>query len=414
MPEVAAATRTSFFSPARCIVGWSHARLNRRFALFRHLCAANFTDLIFIFYFSSGLLFVQLVYWFIFYFSLGRTKGDKREASVGLPGIPISIIVCGHDEEPNLRELIPLLQSQSHPEFEIIIVDDRSNDGTYDLLLDETKKDPRLKMVHITHKPEHINGKKYAITLGIKASKYETVLFTDADCRPASPEWATQMADAFTDHTDFVLGYSAYLSRPGLLNAFIRFETIVTAIQYLSFALIGRPYMGVGRNLAYKKKMFLDSKGFNGYISLAGGDDDLFVNHHATAQNTSIALDRKSLVYSVPKTTRKDFMQQKLRHLAVGKYYSFKSKLLVAPFGLSWVLFWPSVSALFFLNLWQFGVGTVLLKWIVEVIVVARFSRKAGEKFSVWWIPILDFIFCFYYLVTGFRALVTKRIKWKT
>src|SRR5690606_12086614 len=106
-------------------------------------------------------------------------------------------------------------------------------------------------------------GKKYAITLGIKAAKYDWILLTDADCRPNTNQWINAISSRFVGDKDFVLAYSAYEQRAGFLNLFIRFETLFTAIQYIAYALAGNPYMGVGRNLAYRKAVFLENKGFN-------------------------------------------------------------------------------------------------------------------------------------------------------
>jgi glycosyltransferase involved in cell wall biosynthesis len=360
-------------------------------------------------WFSAAIVLIQLSYWILFYFGISRNVRPGQAMN-----IPASVIVCAHDEEQNLRELLPLLLNQNHPEFEIIVVDDRSNDGTYDFLLEETQKDLRLKMVHVNHKPEHVNGKKYALTLGIKAAKFDWVLLTDADCRPASAEWIRQMAGGFTEQSSLVLGYSPYKAKPGLLNLLIRFETIITAIQYFSFASIGLPYMGVGRNLAYRKKLFLDNKGFNNHMAVTGGDDDLFVNQHATNKNIFVVLHEKALMVSAPKTNWKDFQQQKVRHLSVGKHYSLQSKILLAPFGISSILFWPFVFISIFSPFWFLAIGVVLIRWMVQMATLWQLLNKTREKFNTLSVPLLDFIFCFYYLVTGFKALVTKRIKWKT
>jgi cellulose synthase/poly-beta-1,6-N-acetylglucosamine synthase-like glycosyltransferase len=327
--------------------------------------------------------------------------------------VPVSVIICAHDEEQNLKELVPMLLAQNHPEFELIVVNDRSNDGTYDWLLEETKKHARLKMVHVNFKPEHVNGKKFALTLGIKAARYDWVLLTDADCRPASNEWIHQMAGTFTEKNSLVLGYSPYSIKPGLLNAFIRFETHLTAIQYFSFAQIGFPYMGVGRNMAYRKNLFLNNKGFNKHLGVTGGDDDLFVNALALKEGVTMMISPATIMISKPKTTWQEFWQQKIRHLAVGKFYSAKSKFMLAPFTLSWALFWPVTFSLM-VSQFYITLAAVLVRWLLELIVMIRFVDKTGEKLEAWKLPFLDFIFGFYYLVAGFKALFTKRVKWKT
>src|SRR5205809_1099854 len=148
-----------------------------------------------------------------------------------------------------------------------------------------------------------INGKKYPLSIGIKEANHEVMLLTDADCVPASEHWIQKMQEAYHDGVEIVLGYGAYHKRPGLLNKLIRFETIHSAIQYLSYALAGTPYMGVGRNLSYKKDLFLRNKGFSSINHVPSGDDDLFINKVATKKNTKIIIDPESITRSIPKTS---------------------------------------------------------------------------------------------------------------
>lgn len=355
------------------------------------------------------LLGIQIVYLSIFLFAFSR----KVNTVIQKPN-PVSVIVCAHDEEQNLRELVPMLLAQDHPEFEIIIVEDRSNDGTYDYLLQATQENSRLKMVRVVEKPEYINGKKFGITLGIRAAKYDWLLFTDADCRPDGNQWITRMTERYDEQTQFVLGFSPYRKTDGLLNAFIRFESLLTAIQYMGMAMLGRPYMGVGRNLAYTKSLFLKSKGFNNYLGVMGGDDDLFVNLHATKQNTQVAVGQDATTVSKPKNSWSEFMDQKLRHLFAGKRYKFSDKIILGLFMVSWLFTWfLVVPAIFFTHPFWLLMSFFLLRWLMLMVLFQKASQRLGGKFEVWKTPILDFIFPFYYLVTGLRALVAKRIRWK-
>ncbi len=362
-----------------------------------------------VFGFCVAVLAVQLLYLIIFLVAFVR----ERRAPVTNNPTGVSVIVCAHDEEENLRELIPILLSQQHPNFEVIIVDDRSNDGTYDMLLKLTSETPKLRMVTIRESPSHMTGKKFALTMGIKAAKYDWVLLTDADCRPGT-NWINSMAQHFTDDKNIVLGFSPYEKHPGLLNSFIRFESFLTAIQYFGFAILGRPYMGVGRNLAYKRKLFLESKGFNDHLDIIGGDDDLFVNQHATGATTAVATGSHVVVRSVPKKTWNEFFYQKLRHLSVGKRYKAGDRFLLGLFTVTWLL-WPfTCLSLPFLGMNAAIVGgMILLRWIALGSVFSVAQRTLGEPFEGWKVPFLDFIYAFYYLVAGPIALVTKRVRWK-
>ena len=357
-----------------------------------------------------AIILVQVVFLLFFLTSLGRKPVPGDESVLH----PVSLLVCAHDELDNLRELIPLLLAQDHPQFEVIIVNDRSNDHTYDFLLEAVKTDDRLKMVNVTHLPDRMHGKKYGITLGIKAARYEIILVTDADCRPQSNRWIHTMSQRFNAETDFVLGYSPYFRKAGFLNLFIRFETLLTGIQYLSFALVGIPYMGVGRNLAYRKSMFLQVKGFTDTLPLVGGDDDLFVNRYASRANTAVCIGSESITYSKPKDTWREFFWQKVRHLSAGKHYRTRHKFMLMCFSMTYLATWIVGIALMLTSVdWIYVVSALAIRTILLGITTAVAAKRFGHKFESWTIPVLDIVYAIYYLSTGWMALVTKKVPWR-
>ena len=364
---------------------------------------------------------IQLLYLLCFLIALGRKRKEGSHEHV-----PVSVVVCAHDEAENLQELVPQLLSQDYPEFEVIIVNDRSNDSTFDYLLEATQENPRLRMVNVKETPERVNGKKYGITLGIRAAAYEWILLTDADCRPTGPNWIRSMSRHFTEDAKFVLGFSPYVRKRGFLNRFIRFETILTAVQYFAFGLLSNPYMGVGRNLAYRKSLFLQQKGFNNFLHVTGGDDDLFVNMHARGSNTRLEISPESQTYSEPETTWRAFYRQKIRHLSVGKRYRFSHRFLLGLFSLTWILTWFIWLGLVPWMITSFAgremlytretyliVAPFLLRWMLLFLVLRSMLKKASVAFSLWTLPLLDFIYSIYYLSTGLVALTTKKIRWR-
>ncbi len=364
---------------------------------------------------------IQLAYLLVFLIAFRRTPGAGDTGQV-----PVSVIVCAHDEAENLRELIPLLLNQDYPDFEIIVVNDRSNDSTLDMLIQETKRNPRLRMVNVTDTPARVNAKKYAITLGVKAASHEWLLFTDADCRPRDRGWIGSMSRHFTDDTRFVLGLSPYMARPGFLNLFIRFETFLTAILYFAFGWLGNPYMGVGRNLAYRKSFFLEKKGFNNFLHVTGGDDDLFVNLYARGGSTRLELAPESQMLSIPKGSWRSFLNQKVRHLSVGKRYRLAHRFLLGLFTLSWIVCWGAGIALVIRGTTSMDPSTYMyvpetylilvpfaLRWILLLLLFRSMLRRASLTFSLLALPVLDIIYAVYYLLTGLAALTTKRIRWR-
>ncbi len=326
--------------------------------------------------------------------------------------LPISIVIAARNEAANLPRLINQLVAQKYHNYEIIIVNDRSTDNSIEVLSELGSKTERIVVIEIAELPDGWNGKKHALVKGIEASKNPYILVTDADCIPDSSNWISTMTGRFSDDIDFILGFSRYEESPGFLNHFIRYETLWTAIQYLSMALAGRPYMGVGRNLAYRKSTFLNF-GFLGVENVMGGDDDLFVNQYANSKNTRIQIHPDSITTSMPKTSWSDYFKQKIRHLSAGKHYRKKDRTRLGVFALcnlsGWIL-------LFYLLLSGFNPLWILtifgFRSIVFYSIFTRIGQKLGVRIAPLTLPLLDLFFNLFHLVAGFRALTAKRIKW--
>lgn len=366
---------------------------------------------IILFYSFLVVLGLQISYWLFFLIGILKLKKSQNGSLESSPAI--SIIVTAHNELNNLKVLIPALMAQDHQQYEVIIVNDRSDDGTHEYLIEVENNFQNLKAVHIHDLPAHITGKKYALTLGIKAATFKQVLLTDADCIPASNSWARKMADGMDKGADIVLGFSNYEKLPGLLNYFIRFETLLTAIEYLGAAANKLPFMGVGRNLAYKKDLFLENKGFFGYQQIVGGDDDLFINKHATSRNTAICIGNQSLVISKPKTIIKSYWHQKIRHLYVGKAYSIKSRFLLGIFNLSWILTWiTGLTYLFMGTNFQWIAYGFILRSIILIASFIVATKKLGISFEIVGVIFVDLLFAIYYIFVGTRAVFVKTISW--
>lgn len=329
-----------------------------------------------------------------------------RQTDVGSDA-PMSVIICVRNELEKLQNNLPKILCQKHNQFEVIVVNDRSTDGSYEYLIGLKDQYPNFKLVQVDSVPDHIHSKKYAITLGVKAAQYENLVFTDADCHPVTENWITKMANKKA----FVLGVSLYEKQRGLLNLLIRYETYITAMQYIGNGLMGKPYMGVGRNLGYSKQLFIEKKGFNQFQGVVGGDDDLFVNQHATRKNTKITLGNDALIYSSPKTTWSSFFIQKTRHLSVGKYYKFVDKVILGIFSLSLVMFWISGITFAFFEPKLVLVG-FSIRLVIMYLLFYTMSKRFGERFVPFVIPILDFLYVICYISAGTVAVFSKKIRW--
>ncbi len=238
---------------------------------------------------------------------------------------PVSIVICARNEDETLRQNLPYIFQQQYQVFEVIVVNDGSTDLTGKVLEVFQRRYDNLWVVTCTG----AGNKKQALDAGIRAAKYDTILLTDADCRPQGPYWVAAMANCFDKETDIVLGFSPYLSQKGFLNKLIRFETLHTAYLYGGFALLGLPYMGVGRNLAYRKEIYFKSNARQKFKETLSGDDDLLVNEMAHRSNTKICGINEGIVWSSPKTTWPGWWHQKRRHLSAGVQYNWGTKALL-------------------------------------------------------------------------------------
>ena len=359
----------------------------------------------------GGSFLIQIIYWSLVYPKIIF----YRPVESRIQRFPVSIIICARDEAENLRVNLPFILDQDYPEYEVIVVDDASADGTEDLLNDLQRQYSHLRSTFIRENDHIREGKKLALTIGIKAAKYEWVLLTDADCRPASNRWIHFMQRNFTKNAQIVLGYGGHPRRRGLVNLISRYETFFTALQYFSLALSGCPYMGTGRNLAYRKTLFFDNRGFASHYDLESGDDDLFINEVARRSNTMIEIRPESFTWSETKMTWKDWYYQKKRHLTTGPRYRVSSKLILGLELTSRMLFYPAfITLLAFQALIPYVLGIFVLRMLLTGVIIKLGMSRLHEKYLLLPSPLLDFALPWVHLFMVFSNYVaTKRARWK-
>lgn len=357
-------------------------------------------------FYLFAIVSVLQIFYYSFFFS--RVAFYRRKIKEQSQQHPVSVIVCARDEDENLARNLPGVLVQNYPSTsEVIVVNDNSVDDSKYILQELKKTFKSLNIVELTQEAKLISGKKYPLSVGIKEAKYEVLLLTDADCVPSSEFWIQKMQNGYDENIEVVLGYGAYHRRKGLLNKLIRFEAFHTALQYLSYALAGIPYMGVGRNLSYKKSLFMNNKGFSSINHIPSGDDDLFINKVATKKNTAVIIDPDALTRSIPKTTWGGWLRQKARHYTTAKYYKTKHKFLLGLYFSSQFIFYPLfVASLLFYD-WQLTLGLFGIRFLLQAIIFYMSMKKMGEK-DLWpWFIVLDMWMFFYYII--FAPALWKR-----
>ncbi|TPG40209.1 glycosyltransferase [Flavobacterium pectinovorum] len=367
--------------------------------------------LITLFYFFIAIVVIQIFYYLGIFgkFAFGKPQ------EITPKNLPVSVIVCAKNEEENVKKFIPLLAEQDYPDFEIVLIDDASSDETLEAFEEFEKQYSNIRLVKVQNNEAFWGNKKYALTLGIKASRKDYLLFTDADCYPTSKHWITAMTSQFTMNKTIVLGYGGYEKiERSLLNKVIRFETVLTAVQYFSWAKIGLPYMGVGRNLAYKKEEFFNVNGFIDHIQVRSGDDDLFINQAAHKANTAISYNPESFTYSKPKETYGEWFTQKRRHTSTAEYYKFFDKMQLGLFFSTQLLFFLLVILLLAFQFQWIAVLAILATRYTVIWTVIGFSAgKLKENDLKIWFPIVEIVLIFTQINIFITNIFSKPVHWK-
>jgi hypothetical protein len=270
----------------------------------------------------------------------------------------------------------------------------------------------------VPHDAKYIDSKKIAVILGVKAAKNDILVFTDADCEPISNKWLKNMVKSFSEGKQIVLGYGAYNKNKSFTNMLQVFDTLFIGIQYLNYAIAGYPYMGVGRNMAYRKSFFESSKGFSKHLDIQSGDDDLFVNDFARGKNTAVCVSPESVTTSEEKKKFSAFLAQKERHLSTSGRYKFSSKLLLGAELGSRFLFYLGIvlTGACQIPYWYFiAPGAFLLRYIVQYIIINLNAKALGERKFYFGIGLMDILLplinLYLYIVAYFRP--KAHYKWK-
>lgn len=351
---------------------------------------------------AGSLFLIQVFYYLCLY---NRIHAHSRAVKRGgihftqeLP--PISVIICAREESENLRRNLSFVLEQDYPQFEVIVINDGNTDESEDYLTILEEKYPHLYHSFVPDSSRYLSRKKLAVALGIKASKYDWMVFTNANCMPQSNQWLRLMARNFTSRTQVVLGYSGYERGKGWLHKRVAFDNLFTSMRYLGFALAGSPYMGIGRNLAYRKELFYRQKGFSTHLNLQRGDDDLFINHVATSENTRVETDPNAIVRMQPLLRAKDWKEEKIGYASTARLYHGVQRWLTGfetltrlAFHAAWIV--AMVIGILHLHWLAAGIAFLLfpLRFTMQAIILNETARDLKEQRRYYFtLPIFDLL----------------------
>ena len=345
---------------------------------------------------------IQLFYYYFYYLAVYIYKPSA--ANTIKP--PVSVIICARNEAENLTSFLPSVLEQDYPDYEVIVVNDCSEDNSYEILGSYLMQYPHLKISTVNKDPKFTHNKKFAQFIGIKAAKNDILLFTDADCQPESNKWLEIMTSNFNEKINFVLGYGGYFRKKGLLNKYIRYDSLAIAMNYLGMAIRGIPYMGVGRNLAYRRSLFFSNNGYGIHNHLNSGDDDLFVNSNATKRNTSVEFRIGTHTRSIPCNGLKEWITHKNRHLTTAPYYRLRDKILLLIEPGSRVLFLSAFAVLISFSFNPPWVLALFASRILTQFIVFYLAQKRLNERGL--LPYLLFFDIFSPVINGILLLTNR------
>ena len=349
--------------------------------------------------------------WFYFFYYFNPIKLTPSEPITAFP--PVSIIISARNSVLKLEDNIQHWLTQDYPNFEVVIIDDRSSDETAYFLVKTAEKEPLLKYVLLDPDVIKNGSKKLALTLGIKKAKNNYFLLTDADCIPSSDQWLKHMATGFTHKKDIVLGVSPVNTKKSFLGRLSQYENLLTAMQYLGMSIKGKPYMGVGRNLAYTRGIYDSVGGFSKHHHLPAGDDDLFVQEASNANNTIVCIQPESYVNTEGPKNWKEYWKQKMRHLWIGKQYRSDVKISLAWLPISQLLFWTIIIIWFITgSSWLWPIIPIIVKIVPEWIIFVKKGKLLNMPLAGPYYLFYNIFYSFWYVVISMNAFFKRKIVW--
>ena len=351
-----------------------------------------------------------------FYLFLFRKYTSFKQSTKLEQTSSVSIIVCAKNEAENIKNLLPILAQQEYFSFELILVDDGSTDDTLQqlYLFEKAHLDSSFKIKIISIDKNDSKGKKTALAKGIHTAQNQIILLTDADCQPTSNHWVSQMSTRFSQKTEIVLGYGAYEKmNNSFLNKLIRFETLLTALQYFSYALDKKTYMGVGRNLAYKKDVFIKARGFDGHNHIISGDDDLFVSQIASDTNTEICDHKDAFTVSKPHTNFKQWIRQKRRHITTASHYKPSIQFLLSIFFITQFFIYVLASISLISQTFNFIILPLfLIRLIFWYATIGKTAARLNEKDLIAFGPLYEISIIFIQLYIFIKNIISPPKHW--
>jgi len=348
---------------------------------------------------TGGLFLIQTLYYLLVY-ARPLKESSKREEnqskSIYNKDKSVSIVVYANGDIESLQKNLPLFLNQDYPQFEVIVVNDGFDDESENILKRVSIENHHLYYNFVPNNTQYLSHKKLALTMGIKAAKYDTILFTEITCQPLCNHWISSMVSAYKDNTEIVLGFSSYPYDCSFFHKLIAYDNLNTGLQMIASALAHSPYMGNGKNLSYNKAIFFAHKGYSHSLNLHVGSDDLFINQVATKNNTEVQYNSESIIYLNKIGSWNEWRDFKMSRATTQHYYKGGRLSFYRTEYLSYILFLCSSCATLFVGItgnWLISLLAgllILVRYVTKGIIFHKSALLLQQKPSIFWFPILE------------------------
>lgn len=344
-------------------------------------------------------------------------KQNRLAKHGDVPLMPASVIVYCRDNAGQLGRLLPQILEQNYDApFEVIVINDGDSEEVKDVYKSLSLKYDNLRITFIPPDSHSLSRKKLATTLGVKAARHDLVFFTNADTVIPSNCWLRQMSEPFSKGADIVVGHaSTNLNlQHDRLRSFYRLDTLLDTVTYLSYAIAGKPYRVNIRNLAYRKHLFFDNKGFCNSLNLHSGEDDIFISEIVRGRNVATVLSFDSQIQIDCYNPRKEHILSKTSHIFTSRFISSRGSMtLSAASWTKWIFLGCGVVAavLSYPNLIATLFTAILftVQWIIMGITWRRVGNLLHIKANPWMAFPFMFIRPFYNFYYRIRARITRQ-----
>lgn len=363
----------------------------------------------------GALFLVQVIIYLFVYGRLRNYPNPSKGIDVSQTGI--SVIIPLYDSDVTfMNERLPIFLSQTHKLYQVVVVDVTGDPEIAEQLnLMKLGWGEKLSSTRIHADKTLRISTKMALNVGIKAARYDNVVFSLPECSPRSERWAEMMARGFAGGHDVVLGYASIVPERGLASKLIRCANMALSTRWLSFAVRHKAYRGTLCNLGITKKMYFGARGFN-YLNLNMGEDDLFVMALANRHNTVATMGGSA---TINQKTWGGLSWWLPRRVKLSYPYRFYPKRVKWGTGLelwSRALFFVvaiMVAAMLPFAAKMVAVGVIMARYLLVLWQMKCVARRLSERgfLSVYWI--YDLVAPVVEAVLAIRRKMIPTYKWR-